>query len=52
MVEKWNKLNKHVVSAGTVDTFKKKLDITMDEENRWLVLGAHVLPCVCYFLKE
>ena len=34
-VEEWNKLSKLVVSAGTVDTFKKRLDISMDEENRW-----------------
>ena len=31
VVEEWNKLSKHVVSAGTVDTFEKKLDISMDE---------------------
>ena len=35
VVEEWNKLSKHVVSAGTVDTFKKRLNISMDEENRW-----------------
>ena len=35
VVEEWNKLSKHVVSAGTVDTFKKRLDISMDEGNRW-----------------
>ena len=35
VVEEWNKLNKHVVSARTIDTFKKKLHISMDEENRW-----------------
>ena len=34
VVEEWNKLGKHVVSAGTVKTFKKRLDISMDEENR------------------
>ena len=35
IVEEWNKLGKHMVSAGTVDTSKKRLDISMDEENRW-----------------
>ena len=35
VAEEWNKLSKHVISAGTVDTFKKRLDISMDEENRW-----------------
>ena len=40
------KLSKHVVSAGTVYIFKKRLDISMDEENRWQVLGAHDMPCV------
>ena len=35
VVEEWNKLSKHVVSARTIDTFDKRLDISMDEENRW-----------------
>ena len=34
VVEEWNKLSKHLVSAGTVDTFRKRFDISMDEENR------------------
>ena len=34
VVEEWSKLSKYVVSAGTVDTFKKRLGISMDEENR------------------
>ena len=34
-MEEWNKISKHVVSGGTVDTFEKWLDIYMDEENRW-----------------
>ena len=33
VVEEWNRLNKHVVSSWTVDTYKKKLNISMDEEN-------------------
>ena len=35
-----------MVSAGTVDTVKKRLDISMDDEKRWQVLGAQELPCV------
>ena len=35
LVGEWNKLSKHMVSAGTVDTFIKSLDISVDEENRW-----------------
>ena len=27
VVKEWNKLSKHVVSAGTVDNFKKRLDV-------------------------
>ena len=46
VVEEWNKLSKHVVSAGTVDIVKKRLDISMDDEKRWQVLGAQELPCV------
>ena len=29
VVEKWNKLSKHVVSAETVNILKKRLDIWM-----------------------
>ena len=35
MIEEWNQLSKHVVSVRTVDTFKERLDNSMDEENRW-----------------
>ena len=35
VVEEWNKLSKHVVSAGIVNTFKKRLDNLMDVEARW-----------------
>ena len=35
VVEEWNKFSKHILSVGTVNTFKKRLDISMDEENRW-----------------
>ena len=35
VVEEWNKLSKHVVSVRTVYTLEKRLDISMDEENRW-----------------
>ena len=45
-VEYWNKLSKQVLSAGTVDTFKKRLDISIGEENRWWVLGTQKLPCL------
>ena len=46
IVEEWNKLGKHVISAGTVDTCKKRLDIPIDEENKWYVLSVQELPCV------
>ena len=35
VVEDYNKVSKHVVGAGTIDTLKKRLRISMDEENRW-----------------
>ena len=35
VADEWNKPSKHVVSAGTVYIFKTRLDISMDEENRW-----------------
>ena len=46
LVEEWNKLSKHVVSATTVNSFKKRLDISMDKENGWEVLGEQELLCV------
>ena len=33
VVEEWNKLSKHVVSVGTIDTYKKRLHTYIDEEN-------------------
>ena len=35
VVDEWNRLSKDVVSAKTVDSFKKRLDRYMDEEKRW-----------------
>lgn len=41
----WYKLSKNVVSALTVDSFKRKLfKLYMDEEDRWLVLSVQELP--------
>ncbi len=35
VVDEWNRLSSHVVSANTIDTFKKRLDKFMDGEDRW-----------------
>ncbi len=35
VVDEWNRLSSHVVSANTIDTFKKMLDKFMDGEGRW-----------------
>ena len=35
VVDEWNRLSSHVVSANTIDTFKKRLDKFMDGEGRW-----------------
>ncbi len=35
VVDEWNSLSSHVVSANTIDTFKKRLDRFMDGEGRW-----------------
>ncbi len=32
VVDKWNRLSNHVVSADTIDTFKKRPDKFMDRE--------------------
>ena len=35
VVDEWNRLSSHVVSANTIDTFKKRLHKFMDGESRW-----------------
>ncbi len=35
VVNEWNRLSCHVVSANTMDAFKKRLDKLMDGEGRW-----------------
>ncbi len=35
VVDEWNRLSSHVVSANTIDTFKKRLDRFIDGERRW-----------------
>ncbi len=35
VVDEWNRLSSHVVSANTIDSFKKMLDKFMDGDDRW-----------------
>ncbi len=35
VVDVWNMLSVHVVSANTTDSFKRRLDKFMDGEDRW-----------------
>ena len=35
VVDEWNKLSNHVVSAETISCFKKRLDNFMDGDDRW-----------------
>lgn len=35
VVNDWNRLSQHVVSAETLSSFKKRLDRSMDRETRW-----------------
>ncbi len=35
VVDEWDRLSSHVVSADTLDTFKKRLDRFMNGEGRW-----------------
>ncbi len=35
VVDEWNRLSSHVVSANTMDSFKRRLDKFMDGEDRW-----------------
>ncbi len=35
VVDEWNRLSSHVVSANTIDTFEKRLHKFMDGDDRW-----------------
>ena len=35
VVDEWNRLSRHVVSANTIDCFKNRLDRFMDNDDRW-----------------
>ena len=35
VVDKWNRLSSHVVSAKSIDCFKNRLDKFMDSDDRW-----------------
>ncbi len=35
VVDEWDKLSNHIVSAGTIACFKSRLDNYMDQEERW-----------------
>ena len=36
VVNDWNKLGRHVVSAETIGCFKKRLGEFMDRDDRWV----------------
>ena len=36
VVNDWNRLSRHVVSAETIGSFKKRLDECMDRDDRWV----------------
>ena len=35
VVNDWNRLGRHVVSAESIGSFKKRLDESMDKDDRW-----------------
>ena len=35
VVHDWNRLGRHVVSAESIDSFKRQLDECMDCDDRW-----------------
>ena len=35
VVDEWDRLGNHIVSAQTLGSFKRRLDKFMDEEDRW-----------------
>ena len=36
VVNDWNRLDRHVVSAESISSFKKRLDESMDRDDRWV----------------
>ena len=36
VVNDWNRLDKYVVSAESIGSFKKRLDESMDRDDRWV----------------
>lgn len=37
--DEWNKLGRRVVSASAIDAFKRRLDILVDSEVMWRLVG-------------
>ena len=37
VVDDWNRLTSHVVSAESLDSFKRRLDKFMDRDDRWSI---------------
>ena len=35
VVDEWNRLSNHIVGADTMESFKRRLDKCLDEDNRW-----------------
>ena len=35
MVNDWNRLGRHIVNAESIDSFKRRLDQSMDRDDRW-----------------
>ena len=35
VVNDWNRLSSHVVEANTIESFKRRLDSFMDEDDKW-----------------
>ena len=35
VVKDWNRLSSHVVEANTIESFKRRLDCFMDQDDRW-----------------
>lgn len=45
-VDKWNRPGSHVVSDNTTESFKRRPDRFMDEDERWCYVSVQKLPCV------
>ena len=52
VVNDWNRLGRHVISGGSIFSFKRRLDQSMDRDDRWPLAVSSILMFLCYSLTS